>query len=67
MNRKLILKSPRFVPLGANLAHLYAKSDMTATTRSGLMYDVICLSCDVICLSSDVIYLSGDVECLTSA
>ena len=27
MNRKLILKSPRFVPIGANLAQSESKSD----------------------------------------
>ena len=28
MNRKLILKSPRFVPFGANLAQFESKSDI---------------------------------------
>ena len=30
MNRKLILKSPRFVPFGANLAQFDGKSDIPA-------------------------------------
>ena len=33
MNRKLILKSPRFVPFGANLAALESKHD----NRAGMM------------------------------
>ena len=36
MNRKLILKSPRFVPFGTNLAQLEAKSVIPEHSRPGV-------------------------------
>ena len=48
MNRKLILKSPRFVPFDANLAQLEAKSNILNINANNC-----CVLCSVVLLAED--------------